>query len=377
MERETLTARGQATRSNLKFLAMLLGIITALGRSAYAQPASDYLQVCRWDVIINESGFESLDAVDTKTIDTKSAVYQGAIYKADDLRGFINATAAGGLESTNQMMANTQNGGNGIYYMPQQLYFNYYRGQASHLGLQGNPEGNENYSTGDAGHIHVVLDYTSFNSQVYEAAANGNGSRTTTAFDKKAMISYDGQLAPGDALVFSATITTKAGASFRHLIVWEAFKSNQRYQQSFQMVDDPQRWCQLGPQGIRNAVDVASVWAAQAKPETPEAAAKWEQKLEDGKVVHLKGITRTDKWLFCWWNGDGLPVALNNWVQINRYNKDTPVWFAAEVTGSPLMSGKNSLPTGHPSDNNFRPTADRRDSTRAPVSQSIPPARPK
>ncbi len=248
------------------------------------------------------------------------------------------------------MMANTQNGGNGIYYMPQQLYFNYYQGPTPHLGLQGNAEGNETYSTGDAGRMHIVLSYASFNSQVYQPSANGNGRRTTTPFDKKAMISYDGQLAPGDALVFSAPITTKAGANFRHLIVWEAFKSDQRYQQSFQMIGDPQRWCQLGPQGVRNAVDVASVWGAEAKPQTPEAAAKWEQKLEDGKVVHLKGITRTDKWLFCWWNGDGLPVALNDWVQINRYNKDTPVWFSAEVTGSP-DEWKMQTPTGHPSQN--------------------------
>ncbi len=68
-----LLQRGYTTRNNFKFLAMLLAIIAALGRSAYAQPASDYLQVCRWDVIINESGFESLDAVDTKTIDLPPA----------------------------------------------------------------------------------------------------------------------------------------------------------------------------------------------------------------------------------------------------------------------------------------------------------------
>ena len=154
---------------------MLLGIIAALGRPAHAQPASDdYLQVCRWDVIINESGFETLDAVDTKTVDTNSEVYQGSIFKADDFRSAINAiAAAGGLESTNQQMANTQNGGNGMYFMNQPLYFNYYQGQTPHLGLQGNADGNETYSTGDAGHIHVVLSYASFNSRIYEPSANG------------------------------------------------------------------------------------------------------------------------------------------------------------------------------------------------------------
>ena len=120
----------------------------------------------------------------------------------------------------------------------------------------------------------------------------------------------------------------------------------------------PQRWCQLGPQGVRNAVDVASVWAAQAKPQTPDAAAKWEQKLEDGKVVHLKGITRTDKWLFCWWNGDGLPVASERLGSNQQIQQRYPVWFSAEVTGS-ADEWKIQSPTGHPSDNNrLQPTGE-------------------
>ncbi len=353
MEWEALPVRGFGARGNFKILVMLLGVVTLLGQTARGQtesPAPGNIQVARWDVIINENGFEGMDAVDSKTIDTPSAIYQGSIFKADDLRAAINATAAaGGFEGSNQSMGFTQNGGPDMYYMSQQLYFNYFQGQDTHVGLQGNPEGNENYSKGEGGKIHVKLDYTKFNNTEFYQQVNGR--RTTIPSDKKAKISYDEQFGAGDALVFSATVKTKEGASFRHMIVWEAFQSDQRYGQKFQMIQDPQRWCQLGPAGIRKAADIAAVWAAQAKPQTATTSAKWEQKLEDGKVVRLTGITRTDKWIFCWWDGDGMPIANDDWIQYNKYNNDRPVNFSAMVSG-PTEEWKKQSPTGHPSGNN-------------------------
>jgi hypothetical protein len=109
------------------------------------------------------------------------------------------------------------------------------------------------------------------------------------------------------------------------------------------------------PQGIRNASDIALVWAAGAKHPDSVVAPKWEQKLEDGKTVRLIGITRTDKWLYCWWDADGLPVATNGWVQLGKYYQNQPVWFSAQVNGS-ADEWKMQFPSGHPDANRGNPT---------------------
>src|ERR1019366_8823442 len=130
----------------------------------------------------------------------------------------------------------------------------------THVGLQGNGLGTETYDSPDAGHIHINLNYTQFNRQLLEG---NNGQVRFTPLENKASIIYDGQLSPGDALAFSGTFKGGDKIEYRHMIVWEVFKADQRYQQNFQVMQDSERWCQFGPKTIRDDADIALVWEAQ------------------------------------------------------------------------------------------------------------------
>jgi hypothetical protein len=348
-----IQARPTSSLANL-IAAMMFGVIAILlfasspvAAQTEAQIPGD-IRVARWDVILNDNGLDSVDSTDNSVVHTKSTVYSGAIFNADALRAAVNAaTAVGGLVGGSQSMAYTQNYGNGMYNM-QQLYFNYYQGQGSHLGLQGNGDGSETYEAADGGHIHIKLAYVHFNGQMLER--DNNGRFNITPMDQKASIFFDGQLSPGDALAFSGTFKDNAGVAYRHMIVWEVFKSEQRYQQSFQAVQDSERWCQLGPKAIRNDVDIAVVWGTQAKHPASAVGLKWEKKLDDGKILRFTGVSRTDKWLFCWWDGDGQPIVSNYTPQLTKYYQDQPIWFSAEVSG-PADEWKKQSASGHPGRN--------------------------
>ena len=325
------------------FLAISVSSALAADLPAESQVPGD-VRVARWDVILNDNGLESVDSTDNSVVHTSSVGYSGAIFNADALRAAVNAAqAVGGLEGGSQSMAYTQIFGNGMYNM-QQLYFNYFQGQGAHVGLQGNALGTETYDSPDAGHIHINLNYTQFNRQLLEG---NNGQLRFTPLENKASIIYDGQLRPGDALAFSGTFKGGDKIEYRHMIVWEVFKAEQRYQQNFQVMQDSERWCQFGPKTIRDDADIALVWEAQAKHPASTVAPKWEQTLEDGKKVRLIGVTRTDKWLYCWWDADGQPIENHDWISFNKYYQNQPVWFSVEVTG-PAEEWKRQTPTGNP-----------------------------
>jgi RNA polymerase sigma factor (sigma-70 family) len=303
---------------------------------------SNQMQVVWWDILLNENGFESIDATDSHTVQTKSEIYQGAIYDADALRAAVNAASAvGGVEGGSESMGRTQTANYGLYFSSAPR-FNYILNDKSHVGLRGNVEGPEHYDNAHDNSIHVVLDHGRIAARLIELI--NNKETVQTSLDVKASILYDDQLQAGQALAFSTTIKDKAGASYRHIIVWEAFNFDQRDQQDFASVLDSVRWWQLGPKRIKEAADVALVWASRATSSNSTIAPQWEKKLEDGKTIRLQGLTRTDKWLFCWWNADGQPIALDNMVPLTRFN-DQSLWFAAEISG-PVDEWKKAVPAG-------------------------------
>ncbi len=63
-------------------------------------------------------------------------------------------------------------------------------------------------------------------------------------------------------------------------------------------------------------------------------------------MLKLTGITRSDKFYFCWWDADGQPISLNNWILIDRAGQP-PVKAIVEVSGTPDEWKKQS-PTGKP-----------------------------
>jgi hypothetical protein len=96
------------------------------------------------------------------------------------------------------------------------------------------------------------------------------------------------------------------------------------------------------------------VWGSQAKHSRSTVSPKWEQTLEDGKVVRLIGITRTDKWLYCWWDGDGQPIENHDWISLTKFYENQSIMFSAEVAG-PAAEWKKQTPTGHPGANRGEP----------------------
>ena len=145
------------------------------------------IQLARWDVILNDNATESIEAVDSKMIETKSAVYHAELFNADALRAGINAAAAaGGLEGASQGMAHTQSFGPGGFYM-QPLYFNYMMGGTAHVSLNGNASGNETITSDGADKLHVQLNYSQIDGRIYETA---NGRQNSAKLDKKASISF-------------------------------------------------------------------------------------------------------------------------------------------------------------------------------------------
>jgi hypothetical protein len=336
-----------------KILAVIVAGVIAICSTAFAedtqteaQVAGD-IRVARWDVILNDNGLESIDSTANRVVHTASVVYSAALFNADALRAAVNAAAAvNGFEGGSQTMGYTSIEGVDMNHMPP-LFFNYSRGRIKQVGVQGVAAGTEAYKKNDDGHIYINLDHANFNISI-NTFDPSRGVNDRMPQDKPATISYDGQLSLGDALAFSAVVKDKAGMSYRHIIVWEPFKAETRYERDFRAIKGSERWCQLGPKGIRHSADIATVWASHAKHDPSTVSAKWEQALEDGKVIRLTGITRFDKWMYCWWDADGQPVlGSDDSISYLSNDIDHSVRFSTEITG-PSDEWKKQTPVSLP-----------------------------
>lgn len=301
------------------------------------------IQVARWDVLLNESGMDAFDQLDRRAVETTSKMYQASVYNASALRAaVVAAKSLGGMEGSNQSMAMSQNM-QGQYFMHQSLYFGYYGNQDKKAGINGNANGNESLAAipDNTAAVHLKVDFASIRIQIHEP-----GTSWTEVPDKPSL-AYDGNLAVGEAVAFRGSLKSPTGTqNYYHLIVWEAFRAEPRYMQNYQTVQSPDRWCQLGPEGVRTAADVATVWSTRARHETSQVAPKWERKLDDGKTLRLTGITRSDKWLYCWWDADGQPIASTNSISLSNYSQQQPpCWFSVEIRGS-TDEWKKQGPTG-------------------------------
>lgn len=335
------------TAMKIRLLLSLVTVLSTLAaRSQDGPPAlaadDSPVLVARWDVLLTEAGMDPFDQLDRKAVESASKGYQASKYDAAALRGAVNAAKSlGGIEGVNQNIAISQFMGDS-YQMNQGLYFGYY-GNQEKVGINGNANGDEALSPADDRKtVSLKLDYTEITLQLREP-----GRPQWTKLPDPLAIIFNGKLAPGEALAFRAALKGSAGQTYYHLVVWEAFRSHPRYMQNLQMVQAPDAWCRLGPDGIHGAADVATVWASRAKHAPSEVATKWERKLDDGKILRLLGVTRTDKWLFCWWDADGQPVALQSHVALSNYSQgEAPAWFYAEVRGD-NDEWKRQGPTGN------------------------------
>jgi hypothetical protein len=325
---------------------MVIVIVCAERQASADESQPGVIQIARWDVLLTEGGMDPFDQLDRKSVETTSKVYQAAMYDAAALRGAVNAAKSlGGLEGANQNMATSYSNDPSHIYMNQSLYFGYYNNQDQKAGINGSANGRESLDIVDGGAaVHLSMDLQNIRLQIHDAGQSWSQLQETPA------IVYDGKIAPGQALAFRGALKSPQGQTYYHLIVWDVVRTEPRYQQNMQNVQSPEWWCQLGPDGIRAATDVSLVWATKAKHEPSQVSPKWERKLDDGKTLKLTGITRTDKWLYCWWDADGQPIAPTTSVGLSSYaQRQPPAWFTVELRGGADEWAK-ATPTNHPGD---------------------------
>ncbi len=323
--------------------------VTTTNPAGASESPPGVMTVLRWDVLLNDDGMVLIDQLQRDAVETTSTLYHASICDAAALHSaIVNAKSVGGMEGSNQNMGMSYSQG-GQMFMNQSFYFGYYGGQNQKIRLQGNGNGNESLEATADDRVHLKLDYGQISLRIYDMIARKQAPREK----EKPSIIYDGTLPAGQSLMFIGTLHNGA-TPYYHIIAWEALKIDQRYQQNFQMVRSGDIWCALGPEAIKADADIAAVWAAGAKHPIADVPPKWEQKLEDGKTLKLTAVTRTDKYLFCSWDGDGQPVPTNSWVSIESVTEPT-VYCTVLVNGVEAEWKKQS-PTGKPLRNNGEQT---------------------
>ncbi len=193
----------------------------------------------RWDVLLNDDGMPSIDQIDRQAVETTSRGYQASICDAAALRsGVMAAIGAAGMEGADENMGFSRSQGEGRLLMNPPLYFDYYDLPNQKIGIQGSANGDEQLEITPDGQLHLKLAYKSVSTRIYDRTTR----KQVPAEKTKPSINYNGLLSPGKSLMFLGTLHN-GNASYYHLIVWEAFKSDPRYDNNFGMIRAADVWC--------------------------------------------------------------------------------------------------------------------------------------
>jgi hypothetical protein len=290
-----------------------------------ASPEAQYpgrTQIARWDVILNETGMETIRDLGLAEVKTKSIGYEAYLSDGAALRGaVVQAAATNGVEKYSRFMV--LHSGD----MQVRATFMTQYGGSSLSPINGNAVGQGTMFYGGIGdnRIHLRADFPSINNQFMLSGQALNSPSCS--------ISFDSDLDVGSALVLVTHLTDPSNVAHYHMIVWEAFKARSWQVNYFHNLRDSRWWCENGPDTLRAWSGAAAVWAAGAKHDPHTASPGFETKLEDGKTVHMLGATRSDSWPFCWWDGQGQPVALTD-DQVYFGNQFKKEWCDIELIGA-------------------------------------------
>ncbi len=324
--------------------------IAAPATAAIPDPAAT-IQMVRWDVLLNDNGLDAIKQAGGQPVQTDSKGYQVMRFDAETLRAaIVQAEATNGVIGVDQTMGVSQDN-SGQFGMFPFNFVNYDIGMDAPAGLQGNIQGTESDQNVVNDRIHLKLDYSQFSIQIMKRNDQGYEVYQTQG---QHSITYEGTLDDGEALAVIGDYAGRAGLIYRHLIVWEVFQAEPQRMGYFRNIHNPRWWCENGPEGMNGVINTALVWTAGAKHEASTVAPQFERKLEDGKVLRLTGLTRMDKWPFCWWDGQGQPVAEHRQMSLNGSAMRTPMWCAVEISG-PTGEWPKQYPVGPPYPNDHAP----------------------
>jgi hypothetical protein len=281
------------------------------------RPAPRILLV-RYSILLNETGIDAVKQLDSQPVKSDSKVYDGTIYNADALRGAIaQAKDSSGLEAGDPNVDFALPIA-GALNLQRPLQVQSWQDRDTRVTVNGSANGNETWT--DAGsQIHGKLKY-----QTIHLDLNESDNRSQATPSVEGSITFDGNLAAGQALAFIAPITAGSGNVYDHLIIWEAFNVEPWQVAYLQSIQDSIWWCQNGPDQAIDMVNNAVVWAARATHDADHSPDAYQQKLEDGKIVAVAAICNLQKWPLCFWDGTGQPVYEPQQIDLNPYNISDP-----------------------------------------------------
>jgi hypothetical protein len=300
-----------------------------------AQVPGDLILV-RWDVVLNDTGLEPIKELDTPEVPTTSHMYKAMSWDANMLRANVNqAMDNKGVEKMTTACSFTRLS-DGV--QDSQFVLNYTLNNASHLTLSGGGPGTEQFTDTHNGRAALKLNFPGGNIQLSDAHSNDVSS-----------IAFDGDIGPGEAVAFLASFTAKSGVAYNHLVVWEAFKAEQWQLEYIRQIQSSKWWCRHGPDGARNAANVAVVWLASGM-DTDQPHTFIEHKSSDGKTIRVLGSCKVDRWPFCWWDAQGKAVRVPSEVTVTDGHLKNPLYLNIEITG-PSSELTKEGPHGQPSNN--------------------------
>lgn len=188
------------------------------------------------------------------------------------------------------------------------------------------------------------------------------------SFTHTGSLSYQGRLAPGEAMVFISYAEQLDGRTVVHIRTFETARcddSNDRY--LWALDRNTSSWISDGPAGLRNIARQARVWESLAKGDADTISKGWERDLGNGESLSLWFVANPSRWMGCLWDAQGEParyvagflapdtpqgyrsVVLK--LQLPRRPADSPYLFggAAEKTTTKailLPAGKRQVTVG-------------------------------
>ena len=133
----------------------------------------------------------------------------------------------------------------------------------------------------------------------------------TEQLEKPFHVKWDGTITPGRAIILIGDFGPWKDDHLISVHFMAAYKATATEMRFIRCLKGDQ-WLDLGPRGLRDAVDPAIVWAGSGgeSAAAPAAASPWLKQLSDGTTVELMSISQERDLPLQRWTGDGQPLAV-------------------------------------------------------------------
>jgi hypothetical protein len=128
-----------------------------------------------------------------------------------------------------------------------------------------------------------------------------------------ASMKFDGDLKPGQALLFLGRIPPEEGFEPTVIMAWQVVAVPREQAEYVTSVGGVSEWISRGLESIqRDAVEAVAWSHAAHSPDDPQP--RWTKKLSSGATVKLAAVTAPPAKPWEWWDGDGVAVKMHTSV---------------------------------------------------------------